>query len=291
MNRRRNYERPIETWEEMKVTMRRRFVPSHYYRDLYKKLQSLTQGYRSVDDYHKEMEIAMIRANVEEDREAIMARFLNGLNRDIANVVELQHYVELEDMVHMAIKVERQLKRKGTRSFQNPGSSTSWRSNGRKDEGVVFESKTEPPKMRDEAPNINKGKNEFQTRNRDIKCFCCLGVGHIASQCPNKRTMIIRVDGEVETESEEDDDQMPSLEDACDDNVEYPVEGESLVARCALSAQVKEDDIEQQMENIFHTRCHINNKVCSMIIDGGSSTNVANTTLVENFNLPTLKTP
>ena len=92
--------------------MRRRFVPSHYYRDLYHKLQSLTQGYRSVDDYHKEMEIAMIRANVEEDREATMARFLNGLNRDIANVVELQHYVELEDMVHMAIKVERQLKRK-----------------------------------------------------------------------------------------------------------------------------------------------------------------------------------
>jgi len=31
-----------------------------------------------------------------------MARFLNGLNRDITNVVDLQHYVELEDMVHMA---------------------------------------------------------------------------------------------------------------------------------------------------------------------------------------------
>ena len=59
-----------------------------------------------MDDYHKEMEIAMIRANVEEDIEATMTRFLNGLNRDIANVVELQHYVELEDMVHMAIKVE-----------------------------------------------------------------------------------------------------------------------------------------------------------------------------------------
>ena len=59
-----------------------------------------------MDDYHKEMEIAMIRANVEEDRESIMARFLNGLNQDIANVVELQHYVELEDMVHMEIKVE-----------------------------------------------------------------------------------------------------------------------------------------------------------------------------------------
>ena len=103
MNKRRNHERLIETWEEMKATMRRRFVPSHYYRDLYKKLQSLTQGYKSVDDYHKEMEIAMIRANLEEHREATMTRFLNGLNWDIANVVELQHYVELEDMVHMAI--------------------------------------------------------------------------------------------------------------------------------------------------------------------------------------------
>ena len=97
--------------------------------------------------------------------------------------------------------------------------------------------------------------------------------------------MITRIDGELETKSEGDDDQIPSLKDACDDNVEYPVEGESLVARRALSAQVKEDDMEQQKENIFHTRCHINNKVCSMIIDGGS------TTLVEKLNLPTLKHP
>ena len=69
------------------------------------------------------------------------------------------------------------------------------------------------------------------------------------------------------------------------------MEGEPLVARRALSVQVKKDDMEQQKENIFHTRCHINNKVCSMIIDGGSYTNVASTTLVEKLNLPTLKHP
>ena len=73
-------------------------MPNHYYRDLHLKLQRLNQGYKIVDEYHKEMEIAMIRANVVE-HEATMARFLNGLNRDIANVLELQHYVELEDMV------------------------------------------------------------------------------------------------------------------------------------------------------------------------------------------------
>jgi hypothetical protein len=55
----------------------------------------------------------MIRANIFKDREAIMARFSNGLNRDIVNVVELHYYLEIEDMVHMAIKVEKQLKIKG----------------------------------------------------------------------------------------------------------------------------------------------------------------------------------
>ena len=165
-----------------------------------------------------------------------MVRFLNRLNRNIANVVVLQHYVELEDMVHMTIKVERQLKRKGTWLIQNPGSSASWRLNERKDEWAVFKSKIEPPKRRDEVPSVNKGKTDSQTRNCDIKCFRCLGVGHIASQCPNKKTMISRVDGEAETKSEGDDDQMPSLEDARDNGVEYLVEGESLVARHALSA-------------------------------------------------------
>ena len=105
ISRRRNGERPVSTWEEMKALMRRRFVPSHYYRELYKRLQGLRQGNLSVEDYYKEIEIIMIRANIEEDREATMARFLHGLNREIHEKVEMQHYVELEDIVHMAIKV------------------------------------------------------------------------------------------------------------------------------------------------------------------------------------------
>jgi hypothetical protein len=33
-----------------------------------------------------------VRGNVEEDREATMTRFLHGLNCEIADVVEMQHY-------------------------------------------------------------------------------------------------------------------------------------------------------------------------------------------------------
>ncbi|XP_012472427.1 uncharacterized protein LOC105789600 [Gossypium raimondii] len=55
-----------------------------------------------------------------------MARFLAGLNRYIANIVELQHYIEVMDMVQMAIKVEKQLKRKGvSRPYAN-SSTKKW---------------------------------------------------------------------------------------------------------------------------------------------------------------------
>jgi len=103
--------------------------------------------------------------------------------------------------------------------------------------------------------------------------------------------MVLR-DNTVESESEgEGDKSMAKTEEESDDEVEYVTEGEALVTRRVLNSQVKEDDMEQQRKNIFHTRCLIKNKVCIMIIDGGSCTNVASTTLVEKLNLPTLKHP
>ncbi|GAV64584.1 hypothetical protein CFOL_v3_08102, partial [Cephalotus follicularis] len=44
---------------------------------------------------------------------------------------------------------------------------------------------------------------------------------------------------------------------------------------------------DDQRENIFQYRCIIKERVCSLIIDGGSCTNVAATTLVDKLKLPT----
>ena len=57
----------METWEEMKRVMWKRFVSTYYYRELYNKLQNLRQGNRSVEEFYKEMKVAMTRANIEED--------------------------------------------------------------------------------------------------------------------------------------------------------------------------------------------------------------------------------
>jgi len=66
-----------------------------------------------------------------------------------------------------------------------------------------------------------------------------------------------------------------------------PVKGDLLVVQWVLNAQINVSD-EQR---IFHTRCQIQDKVCRMIIDNGSCTNVASTTLVEKLGLTTLPHP
>ena len=143
-------------------------MPSHYYRELFNKLQRLSQGNRSVEDYYQEMEVAMIRANIEEDREATMAQFLAGLNQEIANQVELHHYVELEDMVHMATKVEKNHKRKGARQskYSEP---TLWKSNYPKKE----EKFSAYPKKEEKTTTHTKSESKPSSfndsmRNRDI---------------------------------------------------------------------------------------------------------------------------
>ena len=99
-----------------------------------------------------------------------MARFLLGLNREIHDKVEMQHYVELEDMVHMAIKVEQQLKRGSGTCAGHNSSSTSWKLSHAKPLDKSQTPKPEPKSVT--TSHVLQGKTEASTsRNRDIKCF------------------------------------------------------------------------------------------------------------------------
>ena len=67
-----------------------------------------------------------------------MTRFLQGLNREIQDIVELHHYASLEDLIHQAIKVEQQLKRK--QIYKSPYGSSTWKDKEtfKKEEGSSF---------------------------------------------------------------------------------------------------------------------------------------------------------
>lgn len=77
---------------------------------------------------------------MDKDQEATMVKFLCGLNQEIQDHVEMYHYVELEDMVHMAIKVEQQLKTGGSTCIGHNSSSNIWKSSSsrREDKQKTF---------------------------------------------------------------------------------------------------------------------------------------------------------
>jgi len=42
VEKRRNRERPLSIWEEFETIMKKRYVPKHYYRELFNRLQMIT---------------------------------------------------------------------------------------------------------------------------------------------------------------------------------------------------------------------------------------------------------
>nr|XP_009769379.1 PREDICTED: uncharacterized protein LOC104220246 [Nicotiana sylvestris] len=279
---------PVATWAEMKRVMRKRFVPSHFQRELQQRLQTLKQGSMSVDEYFKAMDMAMIQANCTEEEEATMARFLNGLNKEIADVVELQQYVTIDELVDLSVKIENQNKRKQTSSWKGRTSTIS------KKPWPYHEMKSSS------RPQEDKGKGKFEnkeggktfnpkpfTPSSSIQCHKCKGRGHMMHECPSRRNIILREDGGYESEKGEGEEEGDVSDE---DDVELPNEGMIGVVRRIMTINLASNS-EEQRENIFHTRCGIKGKTCSMIIDSGSCANVVSSYFVEKLGLACMKHP
>nr|KYP47728.1 hypothetical protein KK1_030610 [Cajanus cajan] len=121
--------------------------------------------------------------------------------------------------------------------------------------------------------------------------LCVRGGGHIASQCPTKKTMIIRVN---EILSEKNTSSSSSSSSKEDENLssseEAPCEGDLLIAQRLFTNQPNEQD-QSQRENLFHSRCKIFKKTCSLIVDSGSCNNFVSQRLVDKLHLTTIAHP
>jgi hypothetical protein len=98
-----------QTWIALMRVMRARFAPSYYARDLINKLQQLKQCAKSVEEYFQELQIGMLRCNLEEREDAAMARFFAGMNHEIQDILEYKDYANITHMFHFACKAEREV--------------------------------------------------------------------------------------------------------------------------------------------------------------------------------------
>jgi len=97
--------------------------------------------------------------------------------------VELLPYRDLNELVQMSIKVEQQFLRRPFRKDSSPSSSKS-------DFQKKYSFHEKETTLRHQAKGHDRGASS--KRGSDIRCFKCLGKGHVAFQCPAKRTIVLK---------------------------------------------------------------------------------------------------
>ncbi|KAK1682107.1 hypothetical protein QYE76_042955 [Lolium multiflorum] len=294
---------PIDTWEDMKEEMQARFVPTHYKTDLFNKLQKLKQGTKTVEEFFKEMELTMMRANIQESENQTIARFFNGLNYPIKKIVEFQQYSNMVELVHQASKAERQVNEdiKYSKSKQYFASklATSTPTTSVKPSASSTPSKQPSIQSRMKQTVSSTASSKASTGPSNVTCFKCGTQGHKSFECKNTKVMITMENGDIETLSEGEYEALVQAavaneEDYDEESGEDPLlcthdPSPSLVVTRVLTTQPQA--MEDQRCNIFQTRAGIGGKSIKVIIDGGSCHNLASTELCEKLNLTLRKHP
>jgi hypothetical protein len=206
--------------------MRARFVPSYYARDMINKLQQLKQGGGSVEEYYQELQIGMLRCNLEETEDVAMAQFFAGLNHKIQDIVEYKDYANITHLFHFACKAEREVEGHHASAKANfsTGRTNSWQhNNGRttppspsqsrvapstsnnssKPRVVATNSETRAPSATKRTPPPAKSAAS-SSRARDTQCHRCIGFGHVMRDCSSNRVLVVRDDREYSSASDFD---------------------------------------------------------------------------------------
>ena len=296
----------ITSWDTLKRKLRKRYVPNSHKITLYRRIAELTQGKMSIAEYIDEFEKLVLMGEVEENVEQKMARFMRGMNRNLANAVELYPYTDFDGLCSLCEKMEGQMTQKQGWTDRSRGITERPRwSGGDISKAVVVGSSSSAP-VNPKPLNSRVPVPVVATRTSDtpretslarVRCFKCQGFGHYQSACPNKRIVTLREAWACREELMEEEEQLDDVvqlnevenEDDEVEAFEAPSYNTTLVLR-SLQTKAVAVDVEQR-DQLFHTKCRVGEKWCSVIVDGGSCTNVASSEMVSKLGLSTTAHP
>ncbi|XP_026443706.1 uncharacterized protein LOC113343768 [Papaver somniferum] len=296
----------IRTWNRIRGLLRNKFLPRDYKQQLFIKLQNCRQGL--VEEYLAEFYSLVARNQLNETEEQLVSRFIEGLNRVVQQRMN-QSVFTMVEAIQRAIKIERRVlntsrqaspttsKRGSTvvvdpyeqnygRPYQHPQSQTSLPT----DNAPVMNIPSVKPclgtQQRDITPTKRgKYQQKFSPLTKDLypyskfrgdKCNKCNQTGHTSSDCRKFHAYI----NETEKENRE--------EDALEDNeINYSLEHESYDADFlgVIRPILLTEPCLTQRHSIFKSHCFIEEKLCSMIIDSGSTENYVSANLIEKLEL------
>ncbi|XP_074283286.1 uncharacterized protein LOC141607839 [Silene latifolia] len=236
-----------------------------------------------------------LQCEVTEKPKQNIARFVEGLDPKIASRVIMQQVWSFDEAFNLALGVEKLGKVKP----ETPKFPT--RTTFKTYTGVKI---TKTPKPATQ-PTADKGKAPMYPKtnlplSRDkVKCFQCQGFGHFKKVCPSNRALTAMEIEEWEREGlveyEEEEKLVPTEMEAEGETEQGQVMAHPDTRHGLVLWRVKHSEpapLEaDQRYMIFRSRCTIQGRVCNLIIDGGSYTNVASTIIVSKLSLPTQEHP
>jgi hypothetical protein len=227
-------------------------------------------------------------------------------------------YHTLQDLVDQAMRTERKIQQESRgRTYGNHSIAAPWRKQqsstsfgGGRSQGstpkpfpsngtskMAGSSASSPanqqrPAASSAAPSVASGAAS-STRSREIVCHKCHSRGHIAAQCPSRRTMLLNEKGEWESESDPEDE-GPRFDEEPGEEEENEIQPDDGDHNCFISLRVLSVTVEKengQRHNLFHTRGMIKDKLCRIIVDNGSCNNIASQELVDRLGLKPRRHP
>lgn len=270
---------PINSWVKLTKHLRQTFLPHNNESTMYTKLQNLRQGTRSVDEYAEEFALLLTRNEINDSQVQLVSRFIGSLRQQLQNSMAQFDPTTVGEAHRRAASFEQQSRTPSwpqssnrNRSQDQTGSSTP----ATKEAGDTANSAPKPP-VQDEQ------QLRRSARLNAIKCYACGETSHRQSACPHATRRGLLIDETIDEvdvyDSQEDIDLL-------DDDVHRTTgdTGHLLVVRRTCLTPRRHDE-KWLRTNIFRSTCTINDRVCSFVIDSGSSKNVISEDAVDRLGL------
>jgi len=145
----------IKTWDKMRRELTRKFLLEYYSQEVFIEFHNSKQNSLTIEEYTMEFEELLMKCNIQEPEEQTVARYLGRLSEEIANVVQLQPFWTLNDVIRLALKVKKQMIQRKNNCFP-------------KDRNVSNSSK-----QRWVTPQNNEDHGSSSSSKSSKRCFKC----------------------------------------------------------------------------------------------------------------------
>ncbi|XP_013632989.1 PREDICTED: uncharacterized protein LOC106338594 [Brassica oleracea var. oleracea] len=246
--------------------MRRAFLPYNYERTLYNKLQNLRQGTHTVEEYATEFFYMTARMTSGETKKQLISRFIGGLRSQLQTAMAQFNPLSVSEAYQHAISMELQLRSSWTSSSR----SRFQTSNTGENATLATDGATQRLESAKLGLNTETIASSRPARTNVPRCFTCGEHGHIQTACPKNTKCGLMIQETEDAEPQYDD------YDATDDDNTDIIQGDTclnlVLRRNFLLPKASQESWLRT--NLFRLTCTINGRVCKLIIDSGSCTNV-----------------